>query len=116
MSRWMKNGYRSKSYYKKLIDEFFEGPFLRELQIPVSEYISTAEWVDQMIREQKKKEKEAREYFKKLQKTNPTKYDKICRMMGWDNTNSYMEAKTKMGSLYGDMVYMDTDSIKMKGE
>lgn len=115
MSKMWADNYHKKGWYKKLIDEFFESGFLQELGIPVSEYIKVAEYCDQQAKEKKEEKQtlaESIRYFKRLKKSDPIKYDKVCKMMGWDLDVSYMEANKKMGSLYDDMVYMDTDSVK----
>ena len=59
-----------------------------ELGVPVSTYIQCAEYCDQRAKEQKmRSEKDLRKsisYFKRLKKQNPSKYQKVLDMMGWD--------------------------------
>lgn len=89
MAKWADN-YFKKSFYKKLVDEFFESGFLMELGVPVSTYIQVAEFVEQRRKEEKSKSKtlsESIRYFKRLKKSDPNKYNKICKMMGWDLDN-----------------------------
>ena len=57
MAQWTKGKYHSKKFYKGLIDQFFESSFLKELEVPVSVYIQTAEFVEQLLDEEKAKQK-----------------------------------------------------------
>lgn len=88
MTQWTKGKYHSKKFYKGLIDQFFESSFLKELEVPVSVYIQTAEFIEQMLDEEKAKQKtelkESVKYFKRLRKEQPEKFQKILDMMGWD--------------------------------
>lgn len=113
MSKWHKGKYHSKKFYKGLVDQFFESSFLMELDVPLSVYIQTAEWIEQMLEEEKSKQKselkDAIAYFKNLKKNDIEKYNKVCRCMGWDANDSYpkkeellyLDSKKNQGSIYG---------------